>query len=140
MPKIRVRPHAILDDLSNPNETIITIENGLSKLAPPSEHQNAVLRIWRTRNHHLMVETLECSDGVSFNVPWNHRVPEPVVRAHWVRSDAGIWYVLDNRDASPIMSEYLQPLIADVVTNDFPHARRTLVWDDDVDDEPRWFK
>jgi hypothetical protein len=62
-------------------------------------------------------------------------VSEPVVRVHWVRSPEGIWYVLDGCGESPIMSAYLQSFVTDLLTDIFRCLGRTLVWEDDVDDE-----
>ena len=57
------------------------------------------------------------------------------VKAHWVRSREGIWYVFDSCYESPIMSAYLQPFITELVTDNFRYFGKTLIWEDDVDDE-----
>lgn len=58
-----------------------------------------------------------------------------VVKAHWVRSPEGVWYVLNGCEEGPIMSAYLQPFVTELVTGIFSYLGRTLVWTEDVDDE-----
>ena len=59
----------------------------------------------------------------------------PIIKAHWVHSPEGVWYVLDRCAESPIMSAYLQPFVTELVTNIFSYLGRTLVWTEDVEDE-----
>jgi hypothetical protein len=108
MPGIRVSFDPFLDDASNPDERIITVHNGVSVLHPPSEHQRAVLRVRRLRDHHLEIDLLEVGDGVTFRIPRRHLAPEPPVEAHWVHAPEGIWLVLDGYDISPVMSALVE--------------------------------
>lgn len=134
MPKIRVSFDPFLDDLSNPDERIITVHHGISALHPPSEYQKVVLRVRRLRDHHLEIDTLEVGEGVTFRVPRVHRAPEPPVEAHWVNAEEGTWLVLDNRDVSSVISTWLKPFLTELITNIARVLGRTLVWQADVDE------
>jgi hypothetical protein len=135
MAKIRVSFDPFLDDASNPDERIITVHNGISALYPPSDRQEAVLRVRRLHDHHLEFDTLEVSEGVTFRIPKAHLAPEPPVEAHWVNASEGSWLVLDKQDVSSLISPLLKPFLTELVTNIAHFFGRTLVWQNDVDEQ-----
>ncbi len=137
MPKIRVSFDPFLDDASNPDERIITVHNGVSVLYPPTDHQKVVLRVTRLRDHHLKIDLLEVTDGVTFRVPRAHLAPKPPVKAHWVNAAEGSWLVLDGHDIGTVTSAWLKPFLTEFVTDVARFFGRTLVWQDEVDDEQK---
>ena len=135
MSQIRVNFEPFIDDETNPDERIIAFHNGLPESEPPSDYQGGLIRFRLLPHLHLEVELYLLTEGVTIRAPRENRALEPVVMAHWVRSPEGIWLVLDGREVGIIVSEDSRQLLTDFVTDIARVFGRTLVWEDDIDEE-----
>lgn len=131
--RIRVVPHPILDDPDNLWERVIIITNGLR----PSDdaYQGVVLRVRLTRDGHLLVDTLECTDGVTFDIPTKHQKIQPVIKGRMVHSSGLVYAELDNHAVGPYFCTSTQPTVRQAITDTVQFLKSTVDWDDDVFDE-----
>jgi hypothetical protein len=131
--RIRKAFHPILDDPDNPWERILVIDNGLRPSDPA--YEGVVLRIGMTFDGHLLFDTLECTDGLTFDIPAEHQKPNPVIRGQMVHDSGLVWAELNNHAVSPYFSPFMQPTVAQTITDTVQFLKGTVAWEDDVYDD-----
>ncbi len=130
---LRMYPHPILDEANHLDERIVTFDNGLPETDP--DCVKVTLRAKLLPHGHIKIDALEIYDGITFRLLRKYLALEAAVRACWIEAVEGIWLRLDGRDVSSAVRACWKPFLTDFVTDIARFFGRTLVWEDDIDEE-----